>query len=929
MSSDPPDTPDGDPPESGDPSDLRSVEGLSRDSDGLDPSASMSVVELPRASRPDRPDDTETDDDYALYEVESLPRGTQLGRYVLLGRVSGRDEGVVYGAYDPQRDHKIGLKLFLPGGDEDKDARTLRMQLVRQAQRVAELSHPCVEQVYEAGVYGPWVFLATEFIDGIDVAQWMEARDDPFPWPEVLRVFREAGRGLAAAHKLGVVHRDFNPSNVIMGKGGRLVVVDFGLAHQVEEAIDDIDISQLRESMTGSSDDVLPAPMSGTPAYMAPEQHLSGMADARSDQFSFCVALYEALYGERPFSGNRPRAIALEAAKHKVRAAPEGSTVPAWLRAVVVRGLSPRPDDRFPSMEALLRELARDPVDRRRRWGWGVVLVGGLAATGGLMAVQVEADRSACEDAGDDKSMGAIWTEARREAIHGAFEATERQWADPTWRYTETKLDDWSSEWRDLSERACLATRVWADASEHHYELRRACLEQHLDGFEATLEVLAEVDGPMLDRAHELASHLPGPRQCTDTETLVALGLPPEAQRDAVAELHRELARFEARLRLGGTPGDIEAISAVLSRIESIDDPALRARGLLALGQAHLAAGRSDAEASLHDAARAALLAGHPRLAAEAWLLRMGALTDRNRSQEASALGDYIDALVRHNRFTWLGSTLEIARGNADLAHARPAEALGHYHAAVEREEQRQDVDRLRLVPAWMGQSEVSLARGDLDGALPPLQTALDVTRDTLGPHHPAAIPVLERMGRVQRAQGQLDDARSHFEQALELVRRSYGDDARRRAELEASIGTLLVAEGNPLRAVPHLEQAYEAAGGPAAALEPPAFQLGLALARAHQDAGQAGTAREVLEALLEPYTGRAYPLAAAAGERDTPLAERSEAELMLASLLWQAGDPMRAHALAAAVLERLEDTPGHEIYRKEAQRWVEEHPRP
>ncbi len=928
MSADPPQPPDGDPTDSGEPSDLREVEGLQREAD-RDPapsaSMSMSVVELPRASRPGEADDPEQGD--YTYEVEALPRGTQLGRYVLLGRVSGRSEEVVYGAYDPEGDRKIGLKLFHPGGEADKDARARRMQLVRQAQRVARLSHPCVEQVYETGVYGPWVFLATEFIDGIDVGQWMEARDDPFPWPEVLRVFREAGRGLAAAHKQGIVHRDFKPANILMGKEGRLVVVDFGVVHEVEEEDDDIDISQLRESLSGAGDETEATRMSGTPAYMAPEQHLSGHSDAQSDQFSFCVALYEALYGERPFSGNRPRAIALEAAKHKVRAAPEGSTVPGWLRAVVLRGLSPQPQARFESMEALLRELARDPADRRKRWVWGLALIGGLAAVGGLVAMQVEADRSACDDESADHSMASVWTEERRESIHDTFLKTERRWAEPTWSYTESKLDQWANDWRDLSERACLATRVWADASEMHYELRVACLDRHLAGFESTLDVMAEVDGRMLDHAHVLASELPGPQQCLDTETLVAHGLPSDDEREEVEGLHRELSGLEARLMMGSPAPVLQALTTVEARIEAIDDHILKSRAELLRGRALLATADPEAEDALHAAAQSALRAGHPRLAVQAWLSRIDALLLRDRALEAAALGDYVEATARHKRFTWLWAPLETARGDADLGRGRPAEALAHYHAAIEPHEVRTEADRLRLVPAWSGQSEVFVARDDLDEALPPLETALDEIRNALGPHHPAAIAVLQRIGQVQRARGELGNARLHFEQALELVRRSEAGDVPLRFDLEASVGTLLAAEGDAVRALPHLQEAYTGMGGPLGALEAKTFQLGLALARAHESSEEAASARKTLEALLDPLSAHPYPVTA--NEREPSVAERIDAETMLATLMWKAGEQAESHALAASILERLDDSPAHEIYRGEVQRWQDEHPLP
>jgi eukaryotic-like serine/threonine-protein kinase len=894
------------------------------DDDGPMP-PTAAVVELPRPASP-RDDEDPPPAHAERYDAESLPRGTQLGRYVLLGRVvSGRSSEVIYGAYDPEADRKVSIKLFHPGIEEGDRAEATRLRLVRQAQTLARLSHPCVERIYEAGTYGPWVFLATEFVDGLDLRQWMEARDEPFPWPEVLRVYREAGRGLAAAHKLGIVHRDFRPSNVILGKEGRLVVVDFGLAQAVEEEDDDIDLSELRKSWVGAPPAEDTPATSGTPAYMAPEQHLTGHADARSDQFSFCVALYEALYGERPFSGNRPRAIALEATKHNVRPPPAGSAVPAWLRAVVLRGLAPHPKERYPSMEALLRELARDPVASRRRWGWGAALTLGLAGVAGLVALQLEADRSACE--GEGAALDTVWTPERRDALHEAFQATGRPWAEATWRYTELRLDTWAEEWRDLSERACLSTRVWGDSGEHAYALRQACLDRHLHGLRATLEVLDAVDGPSLDRAHVLAQGLTPARQCTDTNTLFTIGLPAEDRREAVTALHHELAGLRARLALGHTAAVLREAQALQTRAEATEDGPLVARSRLVLGQARLAAQAPDAERTLHQAARSALEAGHMGLAAEAWLLRMEALRRAGRAAEAIALGDYVDGILVHRRLGWLRPALDLGRGDAERSLDRAAEALAHYHAALEHEHARVDADPLRMLSGWQGQAEVHVARGRLDEAVAPLETALATARDALGPLHPASIDVLLRLGQVQHRRGQPALARAHLEQALELARGAALHDAGRVAALETSLGAVYAEQGDHERALPHLDRAYEALGGPAAAaVRAEAFDVGLQLAKAHHHAGDAVRARATLEALLVP---RHVP-PAIEGARERPgspsTAQRVAAELRLATLVWEAGEREVARSSATALAARLQAAPAHQALHDEIERWLEEH---
>ncbi|MCX4243818.1 protein kinase domain-containing protein [Paraliomyxa miuraensis] len=873
------------------------------------------------------------------YDVASLPRGTLLGHHVLLGPVTRRSSNATYCAYDPEGDRRVIVKLYHPGGN-DQDDQAQALPLVQQANVLARLSHPCVERIHEAGIYGPWVFLATEFIDGLDLRHWMEARDEPFPWPEVLRVFREAGRGLAAAHQAGIVHGDFRPANVLMGKEGRLVVVDFGLAPAVEEQADDIDVSELRDSLVGSSSSAdetqptanEPSGRSGTPAFMAPEQHLEGArADARSDQFSFCVALYEALYGERPFSGNRPRAIALEAVRHNVRPPPPGSNVPAWLRAAVLRGLSPRPEDRFPGMEALLRELARDPAASRRRWAWGAVLATALVASGAVVAERLEADRSVCDGQGD--ALTEVWTPERRDSIARAFETTGRAWADPTWRYTEAKLDTWAEEWRDLSKRACLATRVWGDAAERTYEVRLACLDRHLDGLQATLEILETIDGPTLDRAHVLAQGLPTPRQCLDTNTLLTLGLPADEQLEEVDAVQGELSGLDAELALGRNAVVVRELTALQPRIETTEDGPSLARSQLLLGRAHLATGSPHAETVLHEAARTALEAGDPRLAMEAWMGRMQALQQEGRVEEALALADYVESMLQSRRFSWMRPTLDVARGDLEHARGHDADALAHYHAAIEHEQARADPDPLRLLPAWRGQARVLMEHGDLDEALPPLQTALDATHDALGPLHPAAIDTLRALGEVERRRGRSSEARALFTHALELVHKTDPDQTDLEVELETAIGSLLAAEGDPERATHHLERALAAAGGREAMEHPAVFRVAVMLARAEHETGDTAGAIELLEAVLAPRRSAGHPLGTspdpATGTSPPSTADWVDAELLEASLHWATGEPQRARALATGIEAQLHDSAAHQVYRDDVTRWLEEHPAP
>ncbi len=307
-------------------------------------------------------------------ERPSLKPGDTLGRYVVREWLGEGGMGVVYAAEDPQLGRRVALKL-LKQSREGAAGDEARARLLREAQAMARLSHPNVLPVFDLGTTADGqVFLALELVQGPTLAGWLGERERP--WREVLELFLAAGRGLAAAHRAGLVHRDFKPANVLVGADGRPRVTDFGLVRQAREAE-----GTEPDTSTATEDATLTraGAVAGTPAYMAPEQHAGHTVDARADQFSFCIALSEALQGQRPFDEGAPG----EARWHVRATAP--ARMPRHLREALSRGLSLNPGARFDSMDALLEALSRPEALRpRRRW-----LALGLAATLGLGATGV------------------------------------------------------------------------------------------------------------------------------------------------------------------------------------------------------------------------------------------------------------------------------------------------------------------------------------------------------------------------------------------------------------------------------------------------------------------------------------------------------------------------------------------------------------
>ncbi|MBU1536773.1 protein kinase [Myxococcota bacterium] len=308
--------------------------------------------------------------------------GQHLGPYVIEGVLGAGGMGMVYCAFDPNLRRYVAIKLLLPA-QSGSSGTGGEGRLMREAQAMARLSHPNILTVYEVTRHEGRVMIVMELVEGETLSSRLKTEP---PLPVILDLFTQAARGLEYAHKAGLVHRDFKPDNVLVDQEGRVRIMDFGLARYVEESGESApSISRTVESagLEGSMDPVTKTgSVMGTPAYMSPEQFLGQVADARSDQFSFCVALFEALHGVRPFEGETYGALLLSVTSGEVRTVSGGAGVPLWLRTILGRGLSHDPQNRFESMSVLLAALERGRGRRRR-------LILGLIAAVGLLALIV------------------------------------------------------------------------------------------------------------------------------------------------------------------------------------------------------------------------------------------------------------------------------------------------------------------------------------------------------------------------------------------------------------------------------------------------------------------------------------------------------------------------------------------------------------
>ncbi len=729
-------------------------------------------------------------------------RGTLIGRYVILERVGAGGMGVVFAAYDPELDRKIALKLLARRGRAREGERE-RERLRREAQALAKLDHPNVVAVYDVGVHGTeqgaLLFVAMEFVRGPTLRAWMNEGDASRSWREILRVLGEAGRGLAAAHEAGLIHRDFKPDNVMLGEDGRVRVMDFGLAREDEDVDLDLDLSfeDIRERAAAPLIDPLTQTGSllGTPAYMAPEQLGLGRAGPRADQFSFCVTLYEALYGERPFAGQTFRELHESIELGRVREAPRGSRVPLWLRRVLLRGLAHDPRDRHASMQALLEALAHDPWTRRRRViaGLGLAVAFGLGAWG--LHAALGSRGQACADM--ERELEGTWDGPARARAAQAFEATGLSYAPRSWAVTQAAVDDYAQAWVRARTEACEATQRGTQSGEA-LDLRMACLDERREHLRAVVELLTTADVELVERGPQLVAGLPGLERCADVDALRTRSAAPEDPElaAAVRELDGQLARSEA-LELAGRSKEASALAErVLEGAADLGHEPLLIRAELRVGGIENEAGQ---------VARAAELLEHAYRRA----LALGML---DAAARASVL------LVRVNSFeraTWAAAThwtrdaeaLVEATGDGEL-EARLCESQGllaqaqgdhrlarvHFAEALALREGGEGLERLAEATTLSRLATVTSELGELDRAQAYTERSLALREALLGADHPVVSESLLQLGDHALDRGAFQEALALYQQAFDILARSFGAEDLR---LVSALNRLAIAHDN------------------------------------------------------------------------------------------------------------------------------------
>jgi tetratricopeptide (TPR) repeat protein/predicted Ser/Thr protein kinase len=746
--------------------------------------------------------------------ADDMPRA--IGRFLVMRRLGEGGMGVVYSAFDEDLDRKVAIKVYDPKRVDDPNE--ARRRLVREAQAMAKLSHPNVVQVYEVGTVAEQVFVAMEFVKGSTLRQWL--KEKPRSVQEIVESFVQAGRGVSAAHASGIVHRDFKPDNVLIGDDGRTRVLDFGIAHATAREEDPLPVPEDRQlpprPVDYTSAETLDAPPSnsgalfapltqpgqilGTPAYMSPEQLRGYVTDATTDQFSFCIALYEALYGERPFEKiwwDQPPIL-------------EDSKVPASINRALARGLAIEPKDRFASMDELLAALVETPaLPQKKRLP--VFLFAGAVLAGAAVVFAVTYEPP-CENAAAE--MVRLWDAPRKAAIREAFLSTKLPFAETAWSAVERQVDAQAKLWIAARTDACEATYVRKTQSTELFDLRTSCLEQRRHELEAMLVGMAKGGRDIVERAPEMAFEMRPLEACSDIERLrLGIALPPDrATAKAAERVRTQLAEARALELSGQHREGLRVAEAALEASKHVGYEPVKAEALFQTGTLlGYVASPTVAVARLLDAIDTAESSRHDELAAEAWSrltgIGRGILADPVRAKEWSrrelAIAKRIKSKERFAAALANSGAIEYLEGRYAEAEAQQREAvrlieeeLGKDHPAVAK-----NLHNLANTLAAESKSEEAIAS---------YQRAIAIQNAQRGPKHPVAALARYDLALLRVELGQLEEARRALEEVSTIWSDAYGAEHREVGSAHLALANVETASGNLDRAEIHARRALK-----------------------------------------------------------------------------------------------------------------------
>ena len=670
-----------------------------------------------------------------------LAEGTHVHRYIILGLIGKGGMGAVYKAYDPELDRNIALKMLSCSPQQGQTVSVPQARLMREAQALAKLNHPNVVFVFDVGTYEEGVYIAMEYVEGKTFREWI--KDHHPTQKEITEVMLAAGKGLQAAHLEGIVHRDFKPENLLVGKGGQVKVLDFGLARAADFENLPLESSvPVAELDLQAQDQMLSQPLTqvgtliGTAAYMAPEHFLFQELDEKTDQFSFCITLFEALYGKRPFAGNNQVDLAQSVTQGLIQI-PDGVSVPDWMGNIIQRGLSVTKEDRFPSMGHLLQELENDPRQvllARRQKQVRFVLFLVIAMLPFVVWYFFVVSQESCT--GAEKKRIGVWDNEVKQEVNQAFVKTNLVYAPDTFVRVEKNLDSYLDHWASQYTSACTASREHGEPVDIMV-LKMGCLERQLKVVAALIRLFRSADSTVVAKAVRATSSLSDLSNCQDVGALQSRIDPPkDNQTKARVELVREnLFRVEAFEKAGKYQEGLKLSQQAWKQAQETLYRPVHAEAMFWLGFLQERIGDYvSAKKSLENAAFLAVKSGHGEIRAKALIQLLWVVGYRLvQLEEAMKLNRWTEAAV----VNW-----------------------------GDREQESWWLNTLGLV-LWK--------KGDYEPALKHIQQSRNIREKALGPKHPDVAASLNNIALVLWQKGEFGNSFEYFRRSLETFQATLG----------------------------------------------------------------------------------------------------------------------------------------------------------
>jgi len=793
--------------------------------------------------------------------------GAYVGRYLVIDLIGTGGMGAVYRAYDPKLHRNVAVKLIRVRPDRE-GSEPPRSRLLREAQALAQVVHPHVVSIFDVGEFGEQVFFAMELIEGSTLRDVMRgAKHDR---RTLLRLLDQAGRGLVAAHDVGLVHRDFKPENVLVDRELRAKVVDFGLAR----AVDAHKSEDLVTVSPGASPSVLDQRITetgafiGTPAYMAPEQYLGSPTDARSDQFSFSCVVYEALFGRHPFLTKDGKISMVALCAGEIESS--GQRLDRGYLRVLSRGLSRDPANRYPSLEHLLDELSNVPGRRRRRV---VAMTAGACAVVGLLGLPATQKQTARRcDAAATQALADIWDTPRREKVEGVLAGDGKAFGRDVGKRVAAALDGYAEQWKRTSVELCRAEDGWRAEDEARLARSSACVAERRRELRAVTDVLAGGDQDMRLHAPDTLVQLGSVSSCTNAAALAQMPLPvyDKATAGQVERIRDLLAQSRARSDAGNVAPAEDAARQALELARKQNDRALAAEALYRLSVAQVAGdAREASEASVVQALAEAESSGHERLMPLLWTQLIEVVgIEKDDSNEVVRLVPLIEATVQrldpqgpaHVELLRALGTLERARGRYDRA-------MDYLLTALEMSRGAFAENDIRRTKIYHQLALTERSQHQLDKGIAHARAALAETEALFGNDHPQLMKTLSLLARMLIEQGDRDGAQAVGQRALGIVEQASSPGSTDVGTAVFQLGTAYLEDGQPALALPLLKRSHEA--DPVDTVDEGASLAGIA--RAEEALGHLETARTTFEeavAILRRRAGPGHPQTIKVGVR-------------------------------------------------------------